>query len=432
MSHIDDQGMTRTDTSRTDTSPSPSAADARFPLAGLLALAATGFITLLTETMPAGMLSQMSRDLGVSEAATGQGVTVFAIGAILAAVPLTRATIGWRRKHLLLFAISGFAVANTATAFSDSFALTLAARFLGGIVGGMLWALLAGYARRMVPAHQRGKAMAIAMAGGTVALSVGVPAAAFLAKAVEWRFAFGIITLVTLALIVWVIATVPNFPGQSKGARLPLAHTFRLPGVAPILVVTLTFVFAHNILFTYIAPFLAPLGMAGQVDSVLLTFGLVSLVSIWLTGVLIDRHLRMLMILACALLATAAVILSVFSGNPALVYASAALWGLAFGGASTLLQTAIADAAGAAGDVAQALLTTCWNIAIAVGGIIGGITLNVLGPPSLSWVTLALLLPALAIVIGARRHGFTSRTFERETASEPDARHQTAENDALA
>lgn len=416
MSHFDDDDMTRT-----DTSPPPPAAETRFPIAGLLALAATGFITLLTETMPAGMLSQMSRDLEVSEAAAGQSVTVFAIGAILAAVPLTRATIGWRRKHLLLFAISGFAIANTVTAFSDSFALTLAARFLGGIVGGMLWALLAGYARRMVPAHQRGKAMAIAMAGGTVALSVGVPAAAFLAKVVEWRFAFGIITLVTLALLVWVIASVPNFPGQSKGARLPLLHTFRLPGVAPILVVTLTFVFAHNILFTYIAPFLAPLGMAGQVDSVLLTFGLVSLVSIWLTGVLIDRHLRALMILACTLLATAALILSVFSGTPALVYASAVLWGLAYGGASTLLQTAIADAAGAAGDVAQALLTTCWNIGIAAGGIIGGITLNVLGPPSLGWITLALLLPTLAIVIGTRRHGFTSRTFEHETTSAPDA-----------
>lgn len=421
MSDIDDKDMTRT-----DTSPPPSPADTRFPFAGLLALAATGFITLLTETMPAGMLPQMSRDLGVSEAAAGQSITIFAIGAILGAVPLTRATIGWQRKHLLLFAISGFAVANTVTALSDNFSFTLAARFLGGIVGGLLWALLAGYARRMVPPHQRGKAMAIAMAGGTVALSVGVPAAAFLAKVVEWRFAFGIITVATLALIVWVIAAVPNFPGQHADARLPLASTFRLPGVAPILVVTLTFVFAHNILFTYIAPFLAPLGMTGEVDSVLLTFGLVSLLSIWITGVLIDRHLRTLMILACALLAAAAFALSVFSGIPALVYASAALWGLAFGGTSTLLQTAIADAAGTAGDVAQALLTTCWNIGIAAGGIIGGIALSALGTPSLSWITLALVIPTLAIVIGARRHGFPGRALKHDTTPEPARSTTTA------
>ncbi|OXM55607.1 MFS transporter [Amycolatopsis alba] len=386
-------------------SPHSTTSD-RLPLAALLALATTGFITLLTETMPAGVLPAMSRDLGVSESAAGQSVTVFAIGAILAAIPLTKATIGWPRRHLLLVAISGFAVANTVTALSGSFALTLAARFIAGIVGGLLWALLAGYAVRMVPAHQRGKAMAIAMAGATVALSIGVPAAALLAKLIEWRYAFGIMTVLTLALIVWVVVAVPNFPGQPKGSRLPLTRTFRIPGVAPVLVVTLTFVLSHSILYTYIAPFLAPLGMESQVDAVLLTFGLVSLVSIWITGALIHRNLRLLMILACALFAACTLLLGIFSGVPALVYAGAALWGLAFGGTSTLLQTAVAEAAGDAGDVAQALLTTGWNIGIAGGGIIGGIILGGLNASWLSWVALALLVPTLAIVITARKNGF--------------------------
>ncbi|CAL9291533.1 MFS transporter [Streptomyces sp. SudanB182_2057] len=392
---------------RTQAVPSPSITNARLPLAGLLALAATGFITLLTETMPAGLLPGMSRDLGVSESAAGQSVTVFAIGAILAAIPLTKATIGWPRRHLLLVAIAGLAIANTVTALSESLVLTLAARCLGGIVGGLLWALLAGYAVRMVPSHQRGKAMAIAMGGAIVALSVGVPAAAFLAKLVEWRYAFGIMTVLTLALIVWVLAAVPNFPGQPKGSRLPLTRTLRIPGVAPVLFVTLTFVLAHSILYTYIAPFLKPLGMAGQVDAVLLTFGLVSLVSVWIAGALVHRHLRLLMILACVLFATCALLLGILSGVTSLVYASAALWGLAFGGTSTLLQTAVAEAAGDAGDVAQALLTTGWNVGIAGGGIIGGIILSGLGASWLSWVTLALLVPALATVLAAHKYGFT-------------------------
>ncbi len=246
----------------------------------------------------------MSRDLGVSESTAGQSVTVFAIGAILAAIPLTKVTIGWPRRHLLLVAISGLAIANTVTGLYDNFALTLAARGLGGIVGGLLWALLAGYAVRMVPSHQHGKAMAIAMGGAIVALSVGVPAAAFLAKLVEWRYAFGIMTVLTLALIVWVIAAVPNFPGQPKGSRLPLTRTLRIPGVAPVLFVTLTFVLAHSTLYTYIASFVKPLDMAGQVDAVLLTFGLVSLVSIWIAGALVHQRLRLLMILACVLFAT--------------------------------------------------------------------------------------------------------------------------------
>ncbi|MFJ8746593.1 MFS transporter [Embleya sp. NPDC127516] len=394
---------------RTDRTTSMAAPVTRFPLAGLLALGTAGLITLLTETMPAGVLPAMSHDLGVSESAAGQTVTAFALGALLSALPLTRATIGWPRRHLLLSAVSGLAVTNTITALSHNFPLTLASRFIGGVVAGLLWALLAGYARRMVAPQHRGRAMAIAMAGTPVALSVGVPAAAFLAKVVGWRFAFGLTTAATLALIVWIIAAVPNFPGRPKGSRLPLARTLRIPGVAPILLVTVTFVLAHNTLYTYIAPFLDSLGMADRVDAVLLTFGVLSLASIWITGVLIDRHLRILMITSCALFATAALLLGVFTGSPVPVFVGTAVWGLAFGGTATLLQTAVAEAADAAGDVAQSLLVTGWNIGIAGSGILGALLLGGPGAHYLTWAAIALLLPTLAIVVGARRNAFPAR-----------------------
>lgn len=106
-------------------------------------------------------------------------------------------------------------------------------------------------------------------------------------------------------------------------------------------------------------------------------------------------------------------LLGVFSGVPALVYASVALWGLAFGGTSTLLQSAVAEAAGDAGDVAQALLTTGWNVGIAGGGIIGGLVLSGLNASWLSWVTLALLVPALATVLAAHQYGFTKGELGR-------------------
>jgi len=59
----------------------------RLPLGGLMALAAAGFITIMLETLPAGILPAMSGDLGVSESAVGQTVTVFAIGSIAAPYP---------------------------------------------------------------------------------------------------------------------------------------------------------------------------------------------------------------------------------------------------------------------------------------------------------------------------------------------------------
>ncbi|RSS80883.1 MFS transporter, partial [Streptomyces sp. WAC02707] len=178
-------------------SPSPPG---KLNLPALLALATAVFITSLTETLPAGLLPAMGGDLGVSESATGQTVTVYALGTVLTAVPLSAATAGWRRRRLLLTAMAGFTAANTVTALSTSYPLTMTARFAAGVAAGLAWALLAGYARRTAPAHLQGKAVAVAMAGIPVALSLGVPAGTFIGRAVGWQTAFLVMTGLTLAL----------------------------------------------------------------------------------------------------------------------------------------------------------------------------------------------------------------------------------------
>lgn len=386
-------------------------------MAGLLALGTAGFVTIMTEALPAGILPAMSADLGVTEAAAGQTVTVYAIGSAIAAVPLTTATIGWPRRRLLVTAVAGFAVANTITAVSDSYVLTMASRFLAGVVAGLVWALLAGYARRMVAPHQHGKAMAVAMAGTPVALSVGVPAGTLLADLVGWRYTFGLMTSLALVLVGWVVASVPAVPGQTAGSRLPLRRTLAVPGIAAVLLVTLAFVLAHNILYTYIAPYLTPLGLADRVDLVLLVFGAFSLLSIWVTGAFVDRHLRLLMIASCALFAVASLALGAYADTSWVVLVSVGVWGLAFGGAATLLQTASAEAAGDAGDVAQSLVVTSWNVGIAGGAIAGGLLLSGAGSPVLPWAALVLLVPALVVTISARRHGFPDRAHRAAVAT---------------
>ncbi len=267
---------------------------ARLPIASLLALALAGFVTILTEALPAGLLPQISAGLGIAEALAGQFVTLYAIGSLMAAIPLTAATQGFRRRPLLLAALAGFVIANTVTTFSSSYALTLVARFLAGVSAGLLWALLAGYAARMVPEHQKGRAIAIAMVGTPLALSLGVPAGTFLGNLVGWRMCFGIMSLLALVLMIWVRIKVPDFAGQATDKRLSLGHVFTMPGVRPVLLVVLAFVLSHNILYTYIAPFLATAGMAERTHLVLLVFGVTSLLGIWVIGVLIDRPLRVL------------------------------------------------------------------------------------------------------------------------------------------
>ncbi|WP_405640099.1 MFS transporter [Streptomyces uncialis] len=388
--------------------PSP-AKDQKLPLAALLALATAVFITSLTETLPAGVLPSMSGDLGVSESAMGQSVTIYAIGTALTAIPLTAATAAWHRKRLLLTAMAGFAVANTVTAVSSDYPVTMVARFLAGVAAGLAWALLAGYARRMAPVHLQGKAIAIAMAGIPVALSLGVPAGTFIGGSFGWRVAFLIMTGLTVVLLGWIVAVVPEYPGQRAGSRAPMLRALRVPGVAPVLFVTLVFVLAHTILYTYIATFLDRLGMEDSTDVVLLVFGGASLLSIWIVATQIHRRLRGLTVASTLLVAVAATLLALLSDSTALVYVAVTLWGLGWGGIPTLLQTAVGDAGGEQADSAQAMLVTLWNVAMAAGGVAGGVLLDRVGSESFPWSVLLLMLPVLAVVVAARVHGFPAK-----------------------
>ncbi|MFC9601541.1 MFS transporter [Peribacillus butanolivorans] len=380
---------------------------ARLPWLALLALAMTGFICILTETIPAGLLPLIGEGLHVTKAMAGQLVTLYAIGSLLAAIPFAMFTSGYRRRPLLISIIVGFLVFNTITALSTSYALTLIARFFCGVAAGAAWGMIAGYARRMVPDALRGRALAVAMVGTPIALTFGVPIGTLLGDLIGWRAVFGLMSLLTLVLIVWVLWKVPDYPGQSAEQRMTVGQVFVLPGIRPILMVVLTWMLAHNILYTYISPFLEPSGLAGNVELVLLVFGLTALVSIWIVGLLVDRMLRLLVLISLLGFTLVAAVLWVGAESESIVYSAVALWGLTFGGAATLLQTALADASGEEGvDVVMPINTTVWNLAIAGGGIVGGALLEIVGVQSFPGVLLMLLLVALIIAWSAKRHGF--------------------------
>lgn len=378
----------------------------KLPHGALLALAMTGFICIVTETLPAGLLPEIGSGLGVSPSFAGQMVTVYALGSLLAAIPLTIATQSWRRRTVLLLTIVGFLIFNSVTALSSSYWLTLIARFFAGVSAGLAWSLIAGYARRMVVPHLQGRALAVAMVGTPIALSLGVPLGTWLGGFMGWRMAFGLMSGMTLLLIAWVLIAVPDYPGQSSSQRMALRQVFLTPGVRSVLGVVFTWMLAHNILYTYVAPFVSKAGLANDVDLVLLAFGVAALAGIWITGQLVDRHLRKTVLASLATFAAVSVFFGLFSGSAVAIYLGVFIWGMTFGGAATLLQTALADSAGEGADVALSMNVVVWNSAIAGGGLLGGILLGQWGVSSFPWVLLILLLISLIIASRAQVHGF--------------------------
>jgi predicted MFS family arabinose efflux permease len=378
----------------------------RLPLAGLLALFTAAFTAVMTELLPAGLLPQMSGALQVPEARVGFLVTGYAVASFVTAIPLTAALRGLPRRPVLIGVLIGFALFNGVTAVSDLYAVTFAARLLAGAMGGTMWAMLAGYAARMVPVERRGRAIAIVLAGITVALSLGVPAGTALAAAFGWRTGFAAIAVLAVILVAWVGWKVPNFPGEAAAGRVPLRRVAALPGIPAVLTVTMFLLLGHQAMYTYLAPIAKRAGY-GHTGVVLLVFGVATVAGIWIIGTLVDRHLRPALIGALTLIAVSMLALGLSGHSPVILLIATALWGAAFGGAPTLLQTALVAAAGPGNaDVATSMQTTVYNVGVAAGSLIGGLTLETTGTGALPWTALPLVAAALATVVLARRHGF--------------------------
>jgi predicted MFS family arabinose efflux permease len=403
----DTRGLVVTSTAIPD---SPAQPKDRLPWSGLLALFGAGFLGIINETIPAGLLPEMARGLGVGEAAAGQTVTIYAIATALTAIGLTAALHRWSRRAVLVGALATFAVANAVTFTVDSFAVILVARFVAGVGAGLVWSTIGGYAARISPESLRSRAVTIALAGTPVALALGLPVGTLVGSIAGWQATFGLTALASVLVIGWAFVALPALANDDQHA-VDFGAILRAPGVKPILVVVAGFVVAHNVLYTYIGPLAVAAHLGDQLVPLLLVFGVSALVSIWVTGIFVDPHHRRLMVASTVLLALSALVLGLATTSPGLLYTGVAGWGLGFGGAATLLVTAGLRASGA--DSVQAVIVTVWNIGIALGGAVGGLLLAGLGATSTPWIALALAAPTAVVVLLARRHAFPSWARDR-------------------
>jgi predicted MFS family arabinose efflux permease len=369
-------------------------------------LAMTGFTAIITETMPAGLLPNISADLGISSSAVGQMVSLYALGSLLAAIPIVTLTQRYRRKPVLMFAIAGFLVFNFLTAISSFFFLTMVARFMAGVSAGVSWGLLGGYARRMVIDKLKGRAVALAMVGTPLALSIGTPLGTYVGNLTSWRWAFFVASAMAMTLLAAVAFRMPDFPGQPLNRPLRVREVLSMSGVRPILLTAFCWVTANYILYTYLSLFAIHVGMSGEVDLILLVFGFSALLGIWLSGAMVDRRLRLHVLGSLFMFALATFALALPERQPIVLWSAVAMWGMTFGGAATSIQTAASDAAHEGASLVSAMTTTVWNAGITCGGTFGALILAARGFAALFWAMLVLVLTAFVVATVARNHGF--------------------------
>jgi predicted MFS family arabinose efflux permease len=392
--------------------PKPTSVIDRLPVGTVLPLFAAGFLGILNETVPAGLLPRIARSLQVSESAAGQIIAVYAIATALTAIPLIALLRRYSLRGLLIGALLAFAICDLVPVVSKSYFLILAARILGGVGAGLIWSNIGGYAARLSPPALQGRAVALALAGTPIALSIGLPLGTFLGAAAGWQATFALTAGLSVLVAVWTFVSLPTLP-VVESAHVPFRQMVHRPGVSTILWVVAGFLVAHNLVYTYIGSLIVEAGVADQVQWVLATFGVTALLSIWATGRLLHPHHRTLTVVSAVAIGAGLLLLCLLGSLPVLLYVGVALWGFGFGGCATLFITAATRAAGT--DDVQAAVVTVFNVSIAIGGAAGGILLATVGTESLLWSAVVLMATATIAVLKST-HGFP--TWKPTTSTE--------------
>jgi predicted MFS family arabinose efflux permease len=361
----------------------------------------------------AGALNDLVRDLSVSVAVGGQLVAVSALVMGVGA-PLAAALSGsWDRRRLLTLSLAGYAVGHALAALMPSYAALLPVRALSVLGAAVFTPQAAAVLSVLAPPDQRGRAIAFAFLGWSLASVVGLPMASWVSEVASWRWAFALVAGLSAlaAVVVW-----RTMPAGVKAAPLSLAswgQVFTSPPLMAIVAVTACSAAGQFSLMTYFAPyFLRVLGAtAGQTSAMFLLFGCFAMVGVLLTGRYVDR----LGAARTVSLGLAAITLSLALWPLALGVASMAMvlvpWALGCFSSNSAQQARLGAAAPALAGALLSLNTSAIYLGQAVGAAGGGALIAARGfDASLSWFALAWLLLALALSLWAARAMHRQRT----------------------
>jgi predicted MFS family arabinose efflux permease len=398
----------------------PSPARARL---GLATLASASFVYVTAETLPVGLLPQLSAGLHVRPGTVGLLVTAYAAIAGLSAIPLTASLEHRSRRTVVVVCVGLLALSQFVVAVAPDYAVVLGARVLCALAHGVFWSMLAPIAARLAPSGQAGRATALVFVGNSLALVAGVPLGTALGHAFGWRLAMAALGVVAVVSTVALRRALPELsaapaqatgplaagPAGRSGVRAGLASVPAALRSGPLLavcVVTMVVVTGHFAAYTYITALVRrDAGLSGLgLSAVLFGYGAAGIGGIVLAGRITDRWPRRSTAACVAGLVVAlAALATVAHGSTVGTVAAVVVWGAGFTALPVALQAAVLRVAPRSADTASALYVVAFQIGIGGGALAGSLLVNAGLLALLPLVALVLVAAGLLILLTARR-----------------------------
>lgn len=387
----------------------------------VLILIASSFMLGMSEFIVVGILPDIAADLKISEVTVGNLVSLFAF--VYAPVTPLGSALSARfprfATHLTLIGI--FLAGNLLCAFAPNYAVLVVARIMIALVSGTLVAVAMTYAPDVTTDKFRTKFIAWVFSGFSIASVVGVPVGTWVANTFGWRWAFHIINVLTIMLIVGMVVALPR---NSHIVKIGFLPQFRLFFDRRIQLGVLTVVFgaaASYVFYTYLTPIMRDeVHVPEQYLSVgLVIFGAACLWSNLYGGKLADRgrgvepltHIRPIYC-AHAVLMASLVVAHWVPVYGALLLVVLGMFMYLQNSASQVLYMDVASQSHPGSlNLAASLNSMSFNIGIALGSAVGGLVNGHFGLTWLGLVGALFLLCAIATTTMLRPFVAQERKF---------------------
>ncbi len=342
----------------------------------LYALFAAAFAIGTAEFVIAGILPAVAGDLGISIPTAGLLVSIYALGVAVGGPVLALFTGSISRKRLLVIYVAIFTAGHVLCAIAPNYPLLLLTRVAVSLIHGAFFGTAMVASTGLVTENKRGAAVALVLAGLTVANIVGVPVGTFIGSALGWRWTFWAVAALGALALALLTVFVPMDRGVAT-AQGSLSREFRALGREPVvtsLLIIISTTVGQFAIFTYISPLLTEVSElpADFVPLLLLLFGLGSTVGVLVGGRLADWKLMPSLIGILAAQVVVYTLMALLVGSAIAMAVLVLCWAALSFAFGSPVQTRILNNARDAPTLAANLIPSAFNVAIAAGAWLGG------------------------------------------------------------
>lgn len=182
-------------------SEAAGALDRRGEWALLGVLTAVQFCHILDFVIMMPLGPQLMRSFGLSPQEFGLLVSAYTFSAAVSGLAAAFLADRFDRKTMLLVLLAGFGVGTLLCGVAPTYSFLLAARVAAGAFGGVLAGVVLAIIGDQIPPERRGQATGFVMAGFSAASVLGLPAGLWLAAHQGWHLPFLALAGVTAAVV---------------------------------------------------------------------------------------------------------------------------------------------------------------------------------------------------------------------------------------